>query len=152
MGPLVSAEQLSRALRLLESGFSEGATAIAGGQQERGRQGYFVEPTVLVNDPRRYEGGAGRNFRPRGDGDAVQRSRKKFCPAANNSEYGLAAAVWTQGHRQGPPPPRNISRGRYGVDQLLQTFFERGTLRSVATNNPDGGVQMGHDVLTITTQ
>src|SRR6202035_4525504 len=48
MGPLVSEEQLSRVCGYLEAGFSEGATAMAGGHK-KGDKGYFVEPTVLVN-------------------------------------------------------------------------------------------------------
>src|SRR5258706_8536420 len=48
MCPLVSQEQLDRVCGYLESGFSEGATAAAGGKRT-GSKGYFVEPTVLVN-------------------------------------------------------------------------------------------------------
>src|SRR4051812_47775500 len=48
MGPLVSEEQLSRVCGYLESGFSQGAKAAAGGQK-KGDKGYFVEPTVLVD-------------------------------------------------------------------------------------------------------
>src|ERR1700677_3639222 len=48
MGPLVSAEQLSRVCGYLEAGFSEGATATTGGKKKGGK-GYFVELTVLVN-------------------------------------------------------------------------------------------------------
>src|SRR6478736_4883450 len=48
MGPLVSEEQLKRVCGYLESGFSEGAKAVVGGQRV-GKKGYFVEPTVLVN-------------------------------------------------------------------------------------------------------
>src|SRR3954469_14152210 len=45
MGPLVSEEQLKRVCGYLESGFSEGAKAVAGGHKA-GDRGYFVEPTV----------------------------------------------------------------------------------------------------------
>src|SRR5438105_11258498 len=48
MGPLVSVEQLNRVCGYLESGFSEGAKAVAGGHKASDK-GYFVEPTVLVN-------------------------------------------------------------------------------------------------------
>src|SRR5581483_3211257 len=48
MGPLVSEEQLKRVCGYLESGLSQGAKAVAGGQK-KGDKGYFVEPTVLVN-------------------------------------------------------------------------------------------------------
>src|SRR3974390_2394899 len=48
LGPLVSEEQLHRVCSYLESGLSEGAKALAGGQK-KGDRGYFVEPTVLVD-------------------------------------------------------------------------------------------------------
>src|SRR5262249_23046651 len=48
MGPLVSDEQLARVSSYLESGFAEGAEALAGGKRF-GDRGYFIEPTVLVN-------------------------------------------------------------------------------------------------------
>src|ERR1700728_3183521 len=48
MGPLVSDEQLKRVTGFLESGKSDGATALTGGGR-RGDRGYFVEPTVLTN-------------------------------------------------------------------------------------------------------
>src|SRR6266481_6196433 len=48
MGPLVSEEQLNRVCSYLESGFSQGATALSGGHKAADK-GYFVEPTVLVN-------------------------------------------------------------------------------------------------------
>src|ERR1700723_1089461 len=45
MGPLVSDEQLQRFTGFLDSGKSEGATALTGGSR-KGDRGYFVEPTV----------------------------------------------------------------------------------------------------------
>jgi len=48
MGPLVSDEQLQRVTGFLDSGKSDGATALTGGSR-RGDRGYFVEPTVLTN-------------------------------------------------------------------------------------------------------
>src|SRR3984885_9648385 len=48
MGPLVSDEQFRRVSGYLESGKSDGATALAGGGRY-GNRGYFIEPTVLTN-------------------------------------------------------------------------------------------------------
>lgn len=48
MGPLVSDEQLHRVTGYLESGVSSGARPLSGGHRH-GEQGYFVEPTVLVD-------------------------------------------------------------------------------------------------------
>ena len=48
LGPLVSGKQMVRVLEYIESGASEGAELIVGGQRH-GEQGYFVEPTVFAN-------------------------------------------------------------------------------------------------------
>ena len=57
----------------LDSGFSQGAKALAGGQKA-GDKGYFVEPTVLVNTNGRHEGRAGGDLRTGGGGDCRSRT------------------------------------------------------------------------------
>ena len=93
MGPLVSEEQLERVCGYLDSGLEEGAKPVVGGHK-RGGPGYFVEPTVLVNVKadmkvvREEIFGPVVTAIPFADLDEVLAS-------ANNSIYGLAAAVWT---------------------------------------------------------
>ena len=61
MGPLVSDEQFRRVSAFLESGKSDGATALAGLAGGRhGDRGYFIEPDSAHQHPSRHEG------RPRG--------------------------------------------------------------------------------------
>jgi acyl-CoA reductase-like NAD-dependent aldehyde dehydrogenase len=48
LGPLVSQQQLTRVLSYIESGVSQGAELISGGQRH-GTTGYFVTPTVFAN-------------------------------------------------------------------------------------------------------
>jgi phenylacetaldehyde dehydrogenase len=94
MGPLVSEEQLNRVCGYLESGFSEGAKATTGGSRE-GDKGYFVKPTVLVNTNEKMKVvreeifGPVVTVMPFSDVDDL-------VAKANNSEFGLAAAVWTR--------------------------------------------------------
>jgi phenylacetaldehyde dehydrogenase len=94
MGPLVSDEQQRRVLGYLESGFSEGAKAVVGGRK-LGDKGYFVEPTVLVDTTQKMKIMQEEIFGPVvcavpfTDLDEVLQ-------AANDSIYGLAAAVWTR--------------------------------------------------------
>jgi len=94
MGPLVSKEQLDRVCGYLESGFSEGAKATAGGKKI-GNQGYFVEPTVLVNTDHKMKVVQEEIFGPVvtaipfKDADSV-------LPIANDNIYGLAAGIWTK--------------------------------------------------------
>ena len=94
MGPLVSEEQLRRVCSYLEIGLSEGAEAVVGGSKRPGA-GYFVEPTVMVKTTpdmkvvREEIFGPVVCAMPFSDID-------KLVAEANQSEYGLAAAVWTR--------------------------------------------------------
>ena len=94
MGPLVSEEQLNRVCGFLESGLSEGAKAVTGGSRA-GDKGYFVKPTVLVNTNENMKVVKEEIFGP-----VVTvipfKSVEEIAAKANNSNYGLAAGVWTR--------------------------------------------------------
>jgi phenylacetaldehyde dehydrogenase len=94
MGPLVSQEQLERVCGYLESGSREGARAVAGGQRV-GDRGYFVAPTVLVDTKPQMKVVREEIFGP--VVAAIPFAREdEVLPAANDTVYGLAAAVWTR--------------------------------------------------------
>jgi phenylacetaldehyde dehydrogenase len=94
MGPLVSDEQQNRVLGYLESGIQEGAEAIAGGKRV-GEKGYFVEPTVLVNTRSSMKVIQEEIFGPVVCAEPFSEI-DDVISKANNSIYGLAAAVWTK--------------------------------------------------------
>ena len=73
MGPLVSQEQLVRVCSYLESGISEGAKAVVGGERH-GDKGYFVKPTVLVNTSETMKVVREEIFGPGSYGDPLHRS------------------------------------------------------------------------------
>jgi phenylacetaldehyde dehydrogenase len=94
MGPLVSEEQLTRVCGYLESGSKEGARALAGGKR-LGDRGYFVAPTVLVDTKPKMRVVQEEIFGP--VVAAIPFSNpNEVLPAANDTIYGLAAAVWTR--------------------------------------------------------
>ncbi len=94
MGPLVSDEQQRRVLGYLESGFSEGAKAVVGGRK-LGNKGYFVEPTVLVDTTQKMKIMQEEIFGPVVCAMPFT-DLSEVLRAANDSIYGLAAAVWTR--------------------------------------------------------
>lgn len=94
MGPLVSDEQLARVCSYLESGVSEGAKTLAGGNRI-GDAGYFVEPTVLVDTNPDMKVVKEEIFGPVVTAmpfDEVD----QVLSTANNTSYGLAAGIWTR--------------------------------------------------------
>ena len=117
MGPLVSDEQFQRVSGFLESGRSDGATALAGGGRF-GDRGYFIEPTVLTNTRpdmrvvREEIFGPVVVAAPFSDLDqiAADRQRQRLRPRGRHLDPG---------HLQGARPGQEAP-GRHGVDQLLQ--------------------------------
>jgi acyl-CoA reductase-like NAD-dependent aldehyde dehydrogenase len=94
-GPLVSAEQLDRVTGYIDSGREEGAELVVGGGNGADGGGYFVEPTLFtgVEDGMRIAReeifGPVLVAMPFEDLEEVARR-------ANESEYGLAAGLWTR--------------------------------------------------------
>jgi phenylacetaldehyde dehydrogenase len=94
MGPLVSVAQHDRVLSYIDQGRKAGATVLAGGDTPGG-DGYFVNPTILVDVKPEMSVVKEEIFGPVltaqrfDDLDAVAK-------AANDTTYGLAATVWTR--------------------------------------------------------
>jgi len=94
MGPLVSQEQLERVCGYIDAGIRDGAQLVAGGKRA-GERGYFVEPTVFTGTRQ-----AMKIVREEIFGPVVAAlpfdDPDEVLPLANDSSYGLAAAVWTR--------------------------------------------------------
>jgi phenylacetaldehyde dehydrogenase len=147
MGPLVSEEQLSRVCGYLEAGFSEGATAVTGGHK-KGDKGYFVEPTVLVNTRENMKVVREEIFGPVVVAMPFD-DPEEILPRANDSEYGLAAAVWT----------RDISKAHRTAELLRSGTVWINCYNIFDAALPFGGYkqsgwgrEMGHDALNLYTQ
>jgi aldehyde dehydrogenase (NAD+) len=95
MGPLVSAEHLERVLGYIDTGQREGANMLIGGRAEEFKRGYFVSPTVFDEVESKMRIAQEEIFGPvlsvlsfSGDDEAVT--------IANDSDYGLAAGIFTR--------------------------------------------------------
>ena len=147
MGPLVSEEQLNRVCSYLESGYSEGAKATVGGSRE-GTKGYFVKPTVLVNTNEKMKVVREEIFGP--VVTAIPFSDVDDLVAkANNTEYGLAAGVWT---RDITKAHRIASKLRAGTVWINCYNVFDPAMPFGGYKQSGWGREMGHEVLNLYTE
>ncbi|HEV7362839.1 MAG TPA: aldehyde dehydrogenase family protein, partial [Solirubrobacteraceae bacterium] len=94
VGPLVSAEQLERVTGYIESGKSEGAELVTGGDAPDGG-GYFVAPTLFTTTSDDLKIAREEIFGPVLVAMPYE-TLDEVAQRANDTEYGLAAGVWTR--------------------------------------------------------
>jgi phenylacetaldehyde dehydrogenase len=142
MGPLVSDEQLRRVTGYLESGREDGATALTGGGRW-GDTGYFVEPTVLTNTRPDMKVVREEIFGPVVVAAPFQ-SLDEIAAAANDSEYGLGAGIWTQDISKAHALAKKLRAGTVWIN--CYNVFDA-SLPFGGYKQSGWGREMGHEVL-----
>jgi aldehyde dehydrogenase (NAD+) len=129
-GPQVSQEQMDKILGYVELGQKQGAKLVTGGKRFSD-QGFFVEPTVFdgVRDDmaiaRDEIFGPVVSVLPFSEVDEVVRR-------ANDTYYGLAAAIWT----------RDINKAHYYAREVKAGTVWVNCYHVVDTSTPFGGFKM----------
>lgn len=117
IGPLVSEEQFSRVSSYMQKGVEEGAKTLTGGNP-LDREGYFIPPTIFADVGDQMTIAREEIFGPvvaampfddeEQIADVIQR--------ANNTEYGLAAGVWTTDIRKAHKIAHGLEAGTVWVN------------------------------------
>ncbi|MFV0435715.1 MAG: aldehyde dehydrogenase [Leucobacter sp.] len=162
LGPLAFGDHLEKVASYVELGASEGATIHTGGTRpELELPGYFYSPTVLtdVNNDMRVM--REEIFGPV-TGIIPFETEDELVALANDTDYGLAAGIWTQNlaraHRlarridagtiwvntyrsMSPMSPRQgFKHSGVGIEHGIESMYEYTKLKSVWINTDEGPV------------
>ncbi|MGK5083550.1 aldehyde dehydrogenase family protein [Bdellovibrionota bacterium FG-1] len=126
MGPLVSAAHREKVESYIKIGIEEGATLICGGKRPSGKEfekGNFLEPTIFDGVKPTMRIAREEIFGPvlsiipfENEEQAIQ--------LANDTEYGLAAAVWTKNVTRAIRVTRELRAGIIWVNTYHPTYNE----------------------------
>jgi phenylacetaldehyde dehydrogenase len=123
IGPVISARQRERVMGYIDSGRAEGAEVVVGGQAVQG-EGYFIQPTVLVNTRPDMKVVREEIFGPvlstqLFDDDSLE----QLAARGNNTEYGLSASIWTRDLRTAHQMVRRLHAGNVRVNAAAALDF-----------------------------
>jgi len=125
LGPVISQSQMDTVLKYIDIGKSEAVLLTGGRRLEEGElsRGNFIAPTVFDNVPTEARIAQEEIFGPvvsvisfDDEEDAVR--------IANDTSYGLAAAVWTKDVKRAFRVSRRIRAGTIWVNAYGKTFAE----------------------------
>jgi succinate-semialdehyde dehydrogenase/glutarate-semialdehyde dehydrogenase len=115
VGPLIDDAQRSKVAELVEDAVGKGAKAVVGGSARNGA-GYFFDPTVLADVPEDARLLKEEIFGPVAP-VAGFASEEAAIAAANNTEFGLVAYVYTRDLKRAFRVVEGLETGMVGLNQ-----------------------------------
>ncbi len=123
MGPLVSKEQYDRVASYLDLGKKEAKVAIGGNKSKEFGKGFYLEPTIFYDVENSARIAREEIFGPvaavipfDAESDAIR--------IANDTPYGLAAAVWTRDIYKAFRVVKSLRAGIVWVNHMQPTYVE----------------------------
>jgi len=115
VGPLIDDDQRGKVSELVQDAIGRGASAVVGGHQRDGA-GYFYEPTVLTDIPDDAKLLQEEIFGPVAPVKGFT-DEDEAIAAANNTEYGLVAYVYTNDLKRALRVCERLETGMIGLNQ-----------------------------------
>jgi aldehyde dehydrogenase (NAD+) len=143
-GPQVSQEQLDKILGYIDLGQKQGAKLVVGGKRH-GNKGYFVEPTIFDNVKDDMAIAKDEIFGP-----VVSvlpfKNVDEVIDRANNTFYGLAAAIWTRDIDKAHRFAREVKAGTVWVNcyHVVDTATPFGGFKMSGQGRENGEAALEH--------
>jgi betaine-aldehyde dehydrogenase len=123
MGPLVSKEQYERVRSYQDIGKKEAKLAAGGGRPAKLAKGYYVEPTIFYDVDNSARIAREEIFGPVAAVIPFE-DEKDAVKIANDTPYGLAAAVWTRDIFKAFRAVKALRAGIVWVNHMQPTYVE----------------------------
>jgi len=121
VGPMANEEQLETVEAHIKDALEKGARIVAGGKRVKGLQGYFWEPTVLVDVNHTMDCMTEETFGPTLPIMPFD-TEDEAVGLANDSIFGLTASVWTKDRPRGEALAARILSGTVTINDHLYTY------------------------------